>query len=145
MPELHIEHRLGDANIEEALAIRREVFVEDQNVPEELEIDGLDNAAEHYIGYVDERAVSTARIRLDDKDEHAKIERVSVLSKYQGNGYGKALMVHILSELETRGVIGAHLESQVHARRFYERLGFSAVGETFMDAGIPHIKMKKLF
>jgi len=145
MQELHIEHHLGDANIEEALIIRREVFIENQNVPEELEIDGLDGAAEHYIGYVDEQPISTARIRLDDEGAHAKIERVSVLSKYQGSGYGKALMIHILGELETRGLVGARLESQVHARRFYERLGFSAVGETFMDAGIPHIEMKKLF
>ncbi|HUS26600.1 MAG TPA: GNAT family N-acetyltransferase [Nevskiaceae bacterium] len=138
---LQIETRGGTEDISDALAVRWAVFVEDQDVPVDLEIDGLDAEAEHFIGYVGDEAVAAARIRPYGH-EGVKVERVSVLAAHQGKGYGKTLMRHILGRLDAQERPSV-LEAQVHALGFYENLGYSATGDVFMDAGIPHRKMER--
>lgn len=133
-------------NFEKALDIRMEVFVKGQDVPYELEVDGLDDEARHYVLFDDqEGAVATARIRFLDDQKTVKIERVAVLDKVQGKGYGKAIMLKILEDLKAADSVHekAILEAQTHALKFYEKLGFAAYGDEFMDAGIPHKKMSQ--
>ena len=122
-------------------AIRHEVFVLEQAVPEAEEWDGRDAGATHLIARDDTgRAVGTARILLDGAT--GKITRVAVLKSARGSGIGAALIHAALSHLRaTPGVRRAKLGAQTHAIGFYERLGFAAYGPEYDDAGIPHRDM----
>ena len=121
-------------------AIRRRVFIEEQNVPEELELDELDATAVHLLAVQDGRPVGTARLLIEG--ESAKIGRVAVLPEMRGTRAGAALMRAALDELRAQpGVTTAKLGAQTHALGFYERLGFVAFGPVYDDAGIPHRDM----
>ena len=120
-------------------ALRRTVFIEEQAVPEDLEVDGLDPEALHLLASFDGRPVGTARMLL--KGDTGKIGRVCVLPELRGQGIGQALIRAAVEELRARGLGRAKLGSQVHAIPFYEALGFVAEGPVFDDAGIPHRDM----
>ena len=126
-------------DIDDALAIRRQVFIVEQHVPEELEYDGLDAGATHYLCSLDGRAIGTARVRCADGT--AKIERVAVLADHRRDGVGRHLMEVVLSDLRHQEVTTIALASQTYAQDFYRGLGFVPVGDEFEDAGIPHISM----
>jgi predicted GNAT family N-acyltransferase len=127
-------------DLEACLALRRVVFIEEQAVPEDLEVDGLDESAVHLLAVLDGRPVGTARLLVER--DHAKIGRVAVLREARGQGIGAALMAEAVAALRRRGVREAHLGAQVHALAFYERLGWEAHGPEFDDAGIPHRAMR---
>ena len=123
-------------------SIREQVFVEEQHVPPDLEIDEHEDEATHFIALVDARPAGTARLRW--KDRHtAKAERVAVLKEYRGYGIGKALMCALEQEAKRRQATSVELHAQTHARLFYEHLGYRAYGDVFLDAGIEHIAMEK--
>ena len=122
-------------------AIRRRVFIEEQNVPEELELDELDATAVHLLAVQDGRPVGTARLLIEG--ESAKIGRVAVLPEMRGTRVGAALMRAALDELRARGVTKAKLGAQTHAIGFYEKLGFTVHGPEYDDAGIPHRDMSR--
>ena len=120
-------------------AIRREVFMEEQSVPEELEWDGLDDTALHLFAVADDGApIGTARLLPD-----GHIGRVAVIRPWRGRGVGRALMEEILRLADEAGHAEVKLAAQIQALPFYENLGFTAYGEAFMDAGIPHRNMKR--
>ena len=129
--------RAAPHEIAACLAIRRTVFVDEQGVPEALEVDGLDAEATHYLARLDARPVGTARVRV--VEDVAKVQRVAVLAEARGTGAGAAIMRAVLDDpaLPRRFTLG----SQESAVGFYERLGFRIVGEPFMDAGLPHRTM----
>lgn len=121
--------------------IRRKVFVEDQQVPEEYEIDALDPQSDHYLIYVNGEAAGTARIYYFDK--RARIGRFAVLSKYQRQGLGRQLMEHMLADIRKSGKVELMvLSSQVYAIPFYACFGFNVCSEEYMDANIPHKDME---
>lgn len=122
-------------------AIRREVFIVEQNVPEAEEWDGRDGAAIHLLARDDSgRAVGTARILVEGAT--GKIGRVAVLKSARGTGTGAALIRAALEELRALpGITRAKLGAQTHAIGFYEKLGFAAYGPEYDDAGIPHRDM----
>lgn len=120
-------------------ALRRAVFIEEQNVPEADEMDDLDSHAVHLLATDDDRPVATARLLI--KDDIGKIGRVCVLASHRGTGLGATLMRAALDVLAARGVRQARLGSQTHAMGFYEKLGFVAEGPVYDDAGIPHCDM----
>ena len=122
-------------------ALRRAVFIEEQAVPEALEVDGLDREALHLLAVLDGRPVGTARMLL--KGDTGKIGRVAVLRELRGQGIGAALIRAAVEELRGRGLSRAKLGSQVHAIPFYEGLGFVAEGPVYDDAGIPHRDMTR--
>lgn len=121
-------------------AIRRVVFIEGQNVPENLEVDGEDPICRHYLATVGGQPVGTARVK--PLGTQAKIQRVAVLDAQRGTGLGARLMRFILDDLKG-DFAQAILGSQTHAIGFYERLGFEAFGPEYDDAGIPHRDMRK--
>lgn len=123
------------------LAIRRKVFVEEQSVPEDLECDAADATAVHLLATLDGRPVGTARLLIDGPE--GKIGRVAILPDCRGTGAGAALMRAALVELRVRGVTTARLGAQTHALGFYEKLGFTAYGPIYDDAGIPHRDMSR--
>ena len=133
--------RATPADMAAVFEIRRVVFIEGQNVPEELERDGLDAEALHLIAVSDERPVGTARLLI--ADGAGKIGRVAVLDGLRGTGLGKAIMKAALEVLREEGANLATLGAQTHAIGFYEALGFVAEGPEFLDAGIPHRNMSK--
>lgn len=123
------------------LAIRRKVFVEEQSVPESLDCDAADATAVHLLATLDGRHIGTARLLIDGPD--GKIARVAILPDCRGTGAGAALMRAALGELRARGVSTARLGAQTHALGFYEKLGFTAYGPVYDDAGIPHRDMSR--
>lgn len=129
-------------DLDACLAIRRAVFIEEQAVPEALEIDGLDGRAIHLLARAGGRPVGTARLMI--AGQTGKIGRVAVLPEARGTGLGAALIRAALAEFARRGdVTEARLGAQTHALGFYERLGFTAFGPVYDDAGIPHRDMSR--
>lgn len=120
-------------------ALRRTVFIEEQAVPAELEVDGLDAEAFHLLATWEGEPVGTARVL--PRGETGKIGRVCVLEGMRGRGIGQALIRAAVAELRARGFSRAKLGSQVHAIPFYEALDFAAEGPVYDDAGIPHRDM----
>ena len=127
------------SNIEDICAIRYEVFVDEQNVPEELEIDGLAGEAKHVLAFVDGVPIGTGRI-LDD----GHIGRVAVLKDYRGFGIGKLIMKELIKWAQDMSLEKIWLASQWHAHSFYLDFGFVCVDEIYKEAGIDHIKMYRV-
>ncbi|TWT66858.1 putative N-acetyltransferase YjcF [Posidoniimonas polymericola] len=122
-----------------ALRLRREVFVHEQQVPAELEYDHHDLTARHFVSLVEGDVVATLRVIL--LDEHDKISRFAVRRSFRGRGVGRRLLEHVIAMLAAEGRTRQSLEAQVSAIGFYERLGFTAYGEVYQDAGIDHRRM----
>lgn len=125
----------------EAMAIRQRVFVEEQGVPPEEEADHLDDAAIHVLTRVDGRPAGTARMVVEG--DRGKIGRVAVLPEFRGRGVGVALMEALTRRARLSNLRELYLDAQVEALRFYERLGYTAEGPEFMDAGIVHRRMRR--
>lgn len=122
---------------EDSAFVRRAVFIEEQQVPEELEWDGLDEEAFHLLARdAAGHPVGSARMLAD-----GHIGRMAVLRNHRGRGIGTALLRRMIDEGAHRGLQQVWLDAQLHAIPFYERLGFAAEGEPFMDAGIAHRRM----
>jgi ElaA protein len=121
-------------------ALRRIVFIEEQGVPEADEIDDLDEVAIHLLARHQGVAVGSARLlRLGST---GKIGRVCVLKDQRGHGLGAALILAAIGEFRAMPQIATvKLGAQTHATGFYERLGFTAMGPVYDDAGIPHRDM----
>ncbi len=124
-------------------ALRRVVFIEEQNVPAAEEVDGRDPDALHLLAVLDGQPVGCARILI--VDETGKIGRVCVLRALRGQGIGVALINAALNALRNLdGVHRAKLGAQTHAIGFYEALGFVAQGPEYLDAGIAHRDMVRM-
>lgn len=137
MPEYTVRLVSWDAAQASLAAVRRAVFIDEQRVPEALEWDGLDPRCVHALAEDAEgRPIGTARLLPD-----GHIGRMAVLQSWRRKGVGGALLCAMLSEARRRGLRVVHLHAQVHAAPFYERYGFAREGETFLEAGIPHVRM----
>ena len=119
--------------------LRRIVFIEEQGVPEADEVDDKDNTAIHLLATDTGTPVGSARLLITG--DIGKIGRVCVLKSHRGTGLGAALIHAAVAELRRHGLTTAKLGAQTHAIGFYERLGFTATGPKYMDAGIPHRDM----
>lgn len=129
-------------DLETCLLLRRKVFIDEQNVPEEEEVDANDETAIHLLALKGDTPVGTARIVV--QGEVGKIGRVCVLKEYRGTGLGADLINAALEQMrDLPDVTIARLGAQTHALGFYERLGFAAFGDEYMDAGIPHFDMER--
>lgn len=134
-------------DLAEALAVRRVVFVEEQGVPLAEEIDEHDGdprqatSVVHLLGRLAGQAVCTGRLDLGSHPVH--ITRVAVRIEHRGRGFGARLMEALHAEARTRGARSVALNAQLHARGFYERLGYRAQGPVFLDAGIEHRAMDR--
>lgn len=123
----------------EATAIRFKIFVEEQRVPVEIEMDENDANCIHAIAYAEDgRAVGTGRLLPD-----AHIGRMAVLKQWRGRGIGAAILEALVNEARRRGDTEVALSAQTHALEFYRRHGFVAQGEVYEEAGIPHQVMRR--
>jgi predicted GNAT family N-acyltransferase len=123
----------------EASRIRFAVFVEEQRVPAEIEMDEHDAQCVHAIAYAEDgRALGTGRLLPD-----AHIGRLAVLKEWRGKGVGAALLAALMAAARRRGDAEVVLSAQTHALEFYRRHGFDAEGEIYEEAGIPHQAMRR--
>jgi predicted GNAT family N-acyltransferase len=121
----------------EAQRIRFAVFVEEQGVPAELEMDEMDASCVHALAFEGGQAIGTGRLLPD-----GHIGRMAVLKAWRGRGVGAALLSRLVEAARERGVAEALLSAQVHALGFYRAHGFVAHGEVYEEAGIPHQEMR---
>ncbi|WP_380055252.1 GNAT family N-acetyltransferase [Falsihalocynthiibacter sp. SS001] len=130
-------------DIAACIALRMAVFVDEQGISVEEEIDDLDDAAVHLIAMDDGRPVGTARLLFSG--ETGKIGRVCVLQSHRGTGLGAELIEASIAYFRSRkNLKRAYLSAQVYAIPFYEKAGFAAYGAPYDDAGIPHRDMERV-
>jgi predicted GNAT family N-acyltransferase len=122
------------------MQLRYDVFVLEQNVPEEEEYDAYDNTCAHFGLFHKSHLIGCARVV--NLNGVAKIGRVVVAKEHRGSGVGTELMRRLLDWCRAQGYEQAILDSQTYVQEFYAKLGFIPEGEVFLDAGIPHIRMR---
>ncbi|MGH8495237.1 MAG: GNAT family N-acetyltransferase [Gammaproteobacteria bacterium] len=121
------------------MRIREEVFIREQHVPPELEWDAADENSFHVLAESAKRdAVGTGRLESD-----GKIGRIAILHNYRAAGIGTAVLQRLVMEARKRNMENVYLYAQAQALGFYERRGFRAEGEPFLEADIPHRRMRK--
>lgn len=141
--------------MQDALGVRCRVFVEEQHVPIEEEVDDLDDRpgerddVVQVLLRVDGHPAATARLLLGRRDpahgDYPHIGRVAVLAEHRKEGLGRIVMDALHREARARGERGITLSAQLHAIPFYERLGYVARGPVYLDAGIQHRDMDYVF
>lgn len=131
----------GSRDFADAFSIRKDVFIVEQNVPEDIEIDEFDSIALHLTLYDTGKPIASGRIF--QKVDSCVIGRICVLKDYRGLSVGNQLMQHLLEKASELGAKRLELDSQVYAIAFYKKFGFREHGSIFLDAGIEHIKMIK--
>lgn len=141
----HIQKAASSRQLEDAMRVRKTVFIEEQGVPADLEIDehdAPDSGTIHFVAYLDEQPVAASRLRSYAPGV-GKVERVAVIQSERGTGLGKQMMLAMEAVAREEGFHTLKLNAQTHAQRFYEKLGYEPYGDLFDDAGIEHIAMVK--
>ncbi len=132
-------------DIKSVMKLRRTVFIVEQNVPEEREIDRYDLSADHFLVLLKEKPVGCGRARFynDSSKKTGKIERMAIIEPFRRKNIGRKLMEHLMDYCIKRQCDQILVHAQCRAVGFYEKCGFSSRGEVFLDAGIEHIEMIK--
>lgn len=118
--------------------IRTVVFVVEQNVSADLEMDGRDGECAHALAEsAAGEAIGTGRLMPD-----GRIGRMAVLASWRGKGVGSAILAALMAEAKRRGLRETYLHSQSHAKDFYVRHGYVVEGDEYLEAGIPHVGMR---
>ncbi len=135
-----------EEQLEQALGIRHHVFVIEQQVPAEIEIDQFDVISpdvHHVLLSTDGQAVATGRLIYYSKDT-AKMQRIAVLKSHRSFGYGRVLLLAMEERARELGLSYSVLDAQCQAQKFYEKLGYEVISEEpFYDADILHVRMRK--
>ncbi len=138
MPQLSVERvKNPSEELEQIFAIRKEVFVVEQDCPPELEWEFEEESA-HFLAKVDGIPAGAARWRKTEKG--FKLERFAVLKAYRGFGLGQELVKTVLADLPAEAAY-VYLHAQIQAMGLYTKFGFVAEGPQFEEAGIQHFKM----
>lgn len=138
MTALQIEKVNTKKTLEQAFNIRKKVFVEEQRVPVEIELDEFDKTADHFIVYLNKKPVGCARVSYNG---FAKLERIAILKKYRSRGYGTQLTKYLIQYCKKKKIRKIVIHSQMNVVGFYKKFGFKPIGEPFDEAGIKHVKM----
>jgi predicted GNAT family N-acyltransferase len=147
-PEIFLEIKWLDAkkgeDLKEAYHVRCEVFIKEQKVPEEEEIDEADLKAHHVVIYENFKPIATGRLFRDGKTW--LIGRISVLKDYREKQVGKLVVEKLLEKAAELRAEEVHVHAQILATGFYRKSGFVAYGDIFLESGIEHVSMlKKLY
>tara|TARA_B110000858_G_scaffold29691_1_gene32080 strand:+ start:10368 stop:10802 length:435 start_codon:yes stop_codon:yes gene_type:complete len=138
---IDIKFTQNDREMLSCLSLRRTVFIEEQNVPENEEVDGDDPNCDHILLTISDDPVGAARLKY--YDNFVKVQRVCVLKNYRGQGIGSNIINFIIKHIEKNDIrTSVRLGSQIHALEFYKGLGFVEFGEEYLDAGILHKDME---
>lgn len=130
----------GTQDVSDPFEIRREVFVEEQNCPEEEEYDCFDDQALHLIVYVDGERAAAGRIWFDGSD--FKIGRLAVRKKFRGQKIGDLALRLLIYKAFNSGAEEVKISAQTYIMPLYRKFGFKEYGEEYIEAGIPHMAMK---
>src|SRR3989338_1137517 len=125
--------------LKDVFKIRDAVFGKEQKVPRNIDYDELDKCSKHVILLYKNKPIGCARVRLIKNK--AKLERIAVIKKYRGRGFGKIIMKYLIWYCKNRKVKEIYFHSQYYIKDFYRRFGFKTRGKPFMEAGIMHIEM----
>jgi predicted GNAT family N-acyltransferase len=140
MPKkIQVNRVTNPTDLDKVFAIRKEVFVGEQNCPPELEWEHEDEST-HFLATVDGEPAGASRWRKTDKGY--KLERFAVLKKFRGFGVGQQLVRTVLADLPA-DAHHIYLHAQIDAVTLYQRFGFIKVGQQFEEAGIQHFTMEK--
>lgn len=133
--------RAAAADLAAVFALRHEVFTVGQGVPEDIERDAGDGEAIHVLAEASDVVLGTGRLVV--LDEVGLVGRLAVAESARGTGIGAALLAALEQAAAEGGLTGIELHAQVPARGFYDRAGYTAVGPTYLEAGIEHVTMRK--
>jgi len=142
MDKLSFKLVTSDKELQGAFEVRRQVFVEEQGVPEDLEYDDDDHKAMHMVVKDGERVIGTARVQFPTTSQ-AKIERMAILKPFRCRGIGRGIISFLNEELRNRQVEQVVLHAQYAVVAFYKSCGFKESGSPFCEVGIKHIKMQR--
>ena len=143
MSRLEVIEASNTKQISDCLKIREEVFINEQGVPEEEELDDLDNLSFHAIAYLDSVPLATGRL-INISTDNMTIGRMAVLKKYRKSGYGKKVLRFLELHAVRSGAKLITLHAQLDAKDFYINSGYKEKGNIFLEANIPHIEMYKI-
>jgi predicted GNAT family N-acyltransferase len=133
-----------DQGYKDAIEVRRDVFVREQQIDESEEIDEFENSATHFVLY-DENNKPVGASRLRAVNGEGKVERVCILSSHRKKGLGDELMRAMEQTAQDQSFPSLILYAQIQAEDFYKKLGYQTTStEPFLDANIPHVAMKKV-
>lgn len=132
----------GKSELSGSFAVRREVFIGEQEIAQEEEWDGLEDVCLHFVAKQQRKVIGTARLRFSEPD-CAKIERMAVLRPYRRQGVGTCILALMEQAIKDRGIAEAKLHAQITALPFYLACGYKETGAHFFEAGIEHVKMVK--
>ncbi|GGE71477.1 GNAT family N-acetyltransferase [Priestia taiwanensis] len=138
---MNIELVTTKEQLQDAYDVRTAVFVHEQHVPIEEEIDEHDATATHIVVYDNDNAIGAARLRL--VDGYGKLERICIMKDYRSAGYGKHIVMKLEELAREQNMTKSKLNAQTQAEGFYKKLGYETVSDVFMDANIPHVTMTK--
>ena len=142
MAEVIVKQAITEAEMAALRALRMAVFIEEQGVPEELEIDALDALAYHAVACVDDAIIGTGRLLVLPGGD-ALIGRMAVQSDVRRIGIGGHVRQFLEDAAVKLGVPEVIVHAQTYVSEFYSRAGYNTEGEPFDDAGIQHIIMRK--
>ena len=128
--------------LEEAFKVRKEVFVEEQGISEDIELDSNDSEAMHIVVKDGKSVIGTARVLFPAKGV-AKIERMAILRPFRRKGIGSKIISFLLAELKNRQIRKVVLHAQYSSVAFYKSCGFAESGVPFNEAGIRHLRMER--
>ena len=123
--------------------IREKVFIEEQKVIPQLEWDGLDEEAIHFLAYQNGIAIGCARAIMNNNT--MQLGRMAVLKEYRRQGIGSALIEKAIATSKHNLLSSIYISAQCHAIDFYKAFGFEVTGDIYLDAGIPHRDMRLEF
>jgi predicted GNAT family N-acyltransferase len=119
--------------------IREKVFIQEQKVTPQLEWDGMDEKAIHFLVFNDKAAIGCARA-IVIKD-HMQLGRMAVLKEYRGQGIGSALIEKAMTTAKLNQLSAIYISAQCHAINFYKKFGFEVTSDIYLNAEIPHRDM----
>ena len=123
--------------------IREKVFIEEQKVTPQLEWDGIDEKAIHFLVYKDEKAIGCARALVIEN--HMQLGRMAILKEYRGEGIGSNLIEKVITTAKLNQLSLIDISAQCHAIDFYKKFGFKVISDIYLDAEIPHRDMRLEF
>lgn len=127
------------ALVQDAFQIREMVFIKEQGISREIEMDKYDRDALHLVIYIKNKACTCAR--MIKKDGECQFGRIAVLKKYRGRNLGRLLIEKLCKEAFKLGETELHIHSQICVMNFYKKLGFETYGDRYFEANIEHINM----
>jgi predicted GNAT family N-acyltransferase len=142
MSEFSYKIVTGDVELQESFKVRRQVFVREQGISEDLVFNGHDNEALHMVVKDGERVIGSARVQFLAGNQ-AKLERMAVLKRYRRKGIGKEMLLFLDTVWKDKQVQQIIIHAQLEVVPFYKLCGFDELGLPFREAGIKHIKMRK--